>query len=926
MAEQRVFLGWDRAILPAAAAWMIERYGFALGGVIVAVPAGRAGRRLEELLADAAVSEGAVLVPPTVVTAGGLPELLFEAQGQTADDLTAALARAAALRSAERAVLEQIVPHPPSDDDPVGWFRLAEQLGKLSKELAAARLRPASVPRVAAERGVDLGLSEARWEALGELDAAYRQALGRPDRQTARQQAIEQQRCRCDRAVVLVGLVDLSPQLAGMLGQLDDVTPLVPAPDTHAEGFEALGGLVVEYWQEQSAEIADLRFVDQPRDQAVELVRVLSALPETTSAEDVTVGLGDEEAAGSLGRAIALAGTPARAAAGSSVLRSAPVVLLETLGRYAAQQRFADLAALVRHPDMLGVIGDEPWATTLDVYASTYLQADTRAAWRGDAGTREALGQLSDRIDQVLPADHDTPQPLPAWSPAIAQTLATVYESRTLDPFADHFTVEALTQLAQALGEQAQLDPAARSTPRLTFAQAVALTLGRLAGQRLPEPGGTPSVELLGFLEVAWDDAAHVVLTDFNEGYVPDARNADAFLPDSLRRTLGLADNARRYARDLLLLNIVLHSRPSDAAVLLACRESAQGDPKVPSRLLLACDAETRTHRIKQFYPKDESADASAAPLLLSPGGDSRFLIPRPLLDEPAITSLRVTAFRDYLACPYRFYLKHVLKLGSLDDRAVELDALAYGNLTHDVLEAFGRSDWIHATDAQPIDEFLNDALSTRVRQKFGRDIRPAVRVQIAQLRDRLSRFADEQAQLVRDGWQIRQDLIETKLQATVTLDGEPFTVTGTIDRVDQHPQHGFRLLDYKTSDAGDSPTKTHMTAGRWRDLQLPLYLTLVGPLGIESAQLGYFNLPKAEAKAGVATADWDADDLAEAMAQRDAVIRGVRGGVFWPPSLDVPRYVDELSRITADGAMGRPALIEQSSLEISNAGVWRER
>lgn len=912
--------------MPAAAAWLVGRYGFDLGGVIVAVPAGRAGRRLEELLADAAAAEAQVLVPPTIATVGQLPEYLYTVDAETVDDLTAALTRSAALRAAERGVLEQVVPHPPEDGDAIGWFRLAEQLGKLSEELAGARLTPGKVVQIAAEQGVDLGLSETRWEALAALDTAYRQTLGQPDRQAARQLAIESEQCRCDRPVVLVGLVDLSAQLAGMLGQLDDVTPLVPAPASHAEGFDALGGLVVDYWQDQAVQIADLRLADQPRDQAIQLVRVLGKLPGDTAAEDVTVGLGDEDAAAPLGRAIELAGTPARPASGSAVLQSAPVVLLETLGRYAAQRRFADLAALVRHPDLRGVLGDEPWATTLDRYASTYLQADTHGQWRGDADTRETLGQLTERLHAVLPEDPDAPQPLPTWSPAIARMLAAVYGTRDLDAFGDHHAVEALTQLGQTLGEQAQLAPEATTTPRLTFSQAVSLTISRLAGQRIPEPGGTPAVELLGFLELAWDDAAHVVLTDINEGNVPDSRNADAFLPDGLRRVLGLSDNARRYARDVLLLNIVLQTRPSGAAVVLACRHSAQGDPKVPSRLLLACDAEMRTQRVKDFYPHDESGDAAPAPLLLAPGGESRFLIPRPLLDEPPITSLRVTAFRDYLACPYRFYLKHILRLGSIDDRAVEMDALAYGNLTHDILEAFGRSDLIDASDAGTIDEFLGDTLSARVRQKFGRSERPAVRVQVAQLRDRLSRFADGQAQLVRDGWRIRQDLIETKLQADVTLDGQPFTVTGKIDRVDEHPQHGFRLLDYKTSDAGDAPKKTHLTGGVWRDLQLPLYLTLVGPLGIESAELGYFNLPKAEARAGVSTADWDESDLAEAMAQRDAVIRGVRGGVFWPPSLDVPRYVDDVSRITADGAMGRPELIERSNLDISNTGVWRER
>ncbi len=918
MADKRLFLGWDQAVLPAAAAWLVGRHGFDLGGVIVAVPAGRAGRRLEELLADAAATQRQVLVPPTIVTAGQLPEHLFTLDDDPPDPLTATLTRAATLREADRTVLERVVPHPPEAGDAVGWFRLAEQLGRLSEELASARLTPAHVASTAAKRGIDLGLSEARWDALAQLDEAYRQRLNRPDRQAARQQAIVNKKIECDHAVVLVGLVDLSAQLAGMLLLLNDVTPLVPAPASHAAGFDALGGLLVEYWQDQPIDLADLRLADQPRDQAIELVRVLSELPPDTAAEDVTVGLGDEDAAGALGRAIELAGTPARPAAGRLVSHSAPAVLLDSLGRYAARWQFADLAALVRHPDLRHVVGDEPWIALLDDYAAQYLQADTLGPWRGDDEKRDQLNQLTDRLHALLPEQHDTPQPLPTWSPAIAQLLAVVYGHRELNRFTDHATVVALTQLAKTLGEQAQLDPDASATPRLTFAQTVSLTLGRLAGQRLPEPGGTPAVELLGFLELPWDDAAHVVLTDVNEGHIPDSRNADAFLPDGLRRALGLADNARRYARDVLLMNIVLNTRPRGGAVVLACRRSAEGDPKVPSRLLLACDEATRIERVKAFYAEGQEkvSETSGGTMLLAPGGRSRFLIPRPLMDAPTLDRLPVTAFRDYLACKYRFYLKHVARLGSLDDRAAEMDPLAFGSLAHGVLEDFGKSPLADATDAAVIDAFLSERLDAHAGGRFGRSPRPAVRVQVEQLRPRLSRFADTQAAEARNGWRIRTDLIEKRREAVITLDGQPFTVVGTIDRIDHHPDHGFRVLDYKTSDTATPPDKTHRKQGEWVDLQLPLYRTLLEPMGITvgPSAMGYINLSKsAESKASaVVLAEWTEADLAEADAVRDAVIRGVRGNVFWPPSEDPPTYDDAFTRLAADRALDRETMIHR--------------
>ena len=230
------------------------------------------------------------------------------------------------------------------------------------------------------------------------------------------------------------------------------------------------------------------------------------------------------------------------------------------------------------------------------------------------------------------------------------------------------------------------------------------------------------------------------------------------------------------------------------------------------------------------------------------------------------------------------------------------------------MLQRFGHSDVAQATDAQAIEAFLNDTLSVEVARRFGRAARPAVRVQIEQLRHRLAAFADHQAQLARDGWRLRTDLIEQSIETQVIVDGEPFTLTGKIDRVDEHPELGLRLLDYKTSDAGDDPDKQHRRAGRWVDLQLPLYLTLVKPHGIHAAQLGYFNLPKDPGRAGVKLAPWSEEELEEATDRGAEVIRGVRGGVYWPPSAEVPPWADPFTRVAADRALGRAELILRSS------------
>jgi hypothetical protein len=909
MSVTRHFLGWDRPVLPAAAEWLWREVGPAMGGWMIAVPTRRAGRRLLELLAERGAEGGRAFEPPTIETAGSLPECLCTFAEEPADELSATAARAAALRAAEGGVLRRVVPYPPEPGDAVGWWRLAQTLAGVSRELAAGRLTPAGVLEIVDRQHLDLGLSEPRWRALAALEQDYRQMLGRPDRDAARQRAIVEGTGCGGLSLVLVGLVDQSPQLAGLLDLMDDLTVLVPAPEAHAAGFDRRGGLVADYWAEQPLPAAAVGFVDDPSAQVSAVVEAVAgfAAGGTAAAEDVVVGVGDEAGAEAIRRGLELAGAPARVAAGRAAARSGPVLLLQTLARFADGAKTEDLATLARHPDLSAWLGEtRGWITRLDRHASHYLQAEVGRSWRGKAEDREALERLAGRIDELLPESGD--RPWPDWAEPIAALLTTVYGERHLRRPADHRTLEALELIGQALRELSTLDPAAPATPRVGFEAAVSLLLDGLAGRPLPDPAERAAVELVGFLELPWDDAEHAVVTDLNEGLVPATRNADAFLPDGLRRSLGLADNDRRLARDKLLLSIAVHSRAD--CRLLACRRSAEGDPRLPSRLLLSGGEAQRRQRVADFFITPQDAPPPR-PSPLRPGPVSRFLIPRPLLDQPPLTKLAATAFRVYLACPYRFYLAYVARLEAVDDRATEMDGRAFGTLAHDVLEQFGGSDAAAADEPRVIEEYLSQQLDETVRERYGRRPRTAVRVQVEQLRERLSHFADLQAQETQKGWRIRRDLVEQKQGVTIEVDGEPFTITGTIDRIDEHPEHGYRVLDYKTADSAQTPKQTHRRGEDWTDLQLPLYRGLVAPWGIDTPRLGYVNLSKAGVK--LELADWDEDELAAADAMRDEVIRRVRAQEFWPPSKNPPVYEDAFTRLAADRALNRDELIGET-------------
>lgn len=908
MAIERVFLGWDGPCLLRAARWLQDRYKnnqgcWDLGTVTVAVPGRRAGRRLLEVLTEAAPNRS--LLPPEIVTAGELPEQLYEADPPIADPLRASLARAHCLRQADPDLLGAVVTRPQEQRNWQEWISLAADLARVDDELAAGAI---GVEQVVSSCGAKVDFSErklVRWRALAELRRGYEKKLadsGLQDRHTARQRAIENRLCGTDRDIILLATADLhltTQRITRQAAQTGHVAALIHAPQSLADRFDDAGCFIPEKWFDLPLDLDEdsVRVVDRPRDQAQAVLRIIDeaaspprpgATPLATTPDQITVGMGDETLGPTIQRWLDLAGVPSRLASDRPVTQTRPAVLLAALGRYAGGERFDDLASLLRHPDLGNYLqkqlkdqgnGIHGWLTLLDDYATRHLQAKVTQPWLGNPKVHQPLKTVRDTVhdaahELLLSAEE---RPLPDWSGPIAETLEQVYSFAELNPHHadDSGLIRALTQITRVLREQAELDPASPITPRLTFPDAARLTLARLAEQDLPPEGGDPAVELLGWLELQLDDAPVLIVTGFNEGHVPHSRNADAFLPDHVRSSLGLEDNRRRHARDLMLLHSILASR--EHVTLIAGRRDQDDNPLKPSRLLLSGDVQQAARALSRFYPAaHQRTDSPPRITLLEHGGENRVVTPLQRAEETP-TQLRITAFRDYLACPHCFYIKHVLKLETIEDRATELDALAFGNVAHEILRHLGENPPIDLTREDETRRFLLGILDDTMLAQYGPNPRAAVRIQHEHLRRRLARFAQWQAAESKKDWVIQH--VETELKHRIEVDGQPFTITGRIDRIDYHPEHGHRVLDYKTGNSAKNPGETHKSRGQWIDLQLPLYHLLAREIGIEKPKLGYILLPKDEPE--LAPANWGEPELQSAIDRAKEVIRAIRAGDF---------------------------------------------
>ncbi len=915
------FLDWEDAILPAAARLLADLHladrRIELGAWVLAVPGERAGRRLMELLLEEAEMRGRGLDPPRVTTAGSLSRILHDPSLPLADRILEQWSWADVLRSAPREVLDAVLPGERPSDVP-GWFDLAGVFAELHREVGGEGIAFGEVAeRVRADFP---DADEGRWRALADLQRTFLARLremGFADPQESRRSALMAGDVHLSSPLWLIGIVELPSLIRRALVQAaengTELRAIVHAPECRREDFDGFGCVRTEAWAEATVPISDasIRITGGPAAQADEVLRFLGGLDEVVRADDLVLGVPDPEVVPLVEERLAGFGVPSRHAAGHPLDRSGPFRLLSAVADHIDAGDFSSFAALVRHPEMEEPIGRDArdLLRAADRYASQHLPGDLAAGLAGDDPLRKKVDAARGRLDAPeLLGRFRGVRSIGEWIPEILGFLTRVYGKTPLDR--NHPRERMLLDVFEKLAEigSSLHDLPVDDGSRIPAAGAIRILLSMAHESSSPYPAEQEAVELLGWLELHLDDAPCLAVTGMNEGFVPETRSGDPFLPDALRSKLGLPNAARRGARDRYLLHAILSSR--DQVRLIAGRRDGEGNPLRPSRLLLMAEGVDLARRVRVAFGEGESEGAAAAiPSRLEPGVRSGFVLP----PEPEIElsselhrrPIPVTAFRTLLADPYRFALSRVRRLVAVDDEGREMDAALFGHVAHRVLERFGRE--VEAPeDPEAAGRTIEDLLWTEAKHRFGARPLPAVRLQLEHLRVRLDAFAKRNAEWVQDGWRmgpVEQQPDEPGVPFDV--DGVTVRLTGRIDRIDHHPRDGlWAVLDYKTGETGAHPEKTHRRrrAGdlEWLDLQLPLYLELLK--GMKAAdgtplvptsdpdrvKLGYVNLPRRIEDTGFLFADWGRVDLASA---EEAARQAVRALLSEPARFDAERW-----------------------------------
>ena len=151
---ERRFLGWDAPALERAAELIRGADPESGGGglrPLVVVPGQRAGRLLMERLVGLAEARDTTLRPPEIVSQGGLPERLYQAEMPAPDAILERLVWMVALQRTPAGSIQTLLPEPPEPGDESGWDALAGTILTLHRELGAEGLTFEAVADRAAE-------------------------------------------------------------------------------------------------------------------------------------------------------------------------------------------------------------------------------------------------------------------------------------------------------------------------------------------------------------------------------------------------------------------------------------------------------------------------------------------------------------------------------------------------------------------------------------------------------------------------------------------------------------------------------------------------------------------------------------------------------------------------------------------------------
>lgn len=930
MPLKHTYFDWNRPLIPQVKEALLSEAGndpqhchdfsIDLSHLLVIVPTAKSGRHLLEALSTDAKTRDHGLLTPEIITPIQFLERALKDIENRASEADCLFAWTQVLNRYPAEKLRFIFPN----TSPSEAFTLdhAKRFHRLRREIGIEGLDLSSIAEACSQENIE----PVRWATLAELEKDYYHALnkkGLSDPIQANRLCAENYPLTIDFSkIIIVATPDPNPLPLKALKQLEKTHALeIWINGPKGDLFDPWGIPNPEHWQNRALDMDNWNYQLQRLNQSLDipdtLVREIAKCP----VESLQIGVLDPNLIQPISHYFSLESLPFYNPEGLSITESALGKFILSLLHFQEDQSNDRLKQLVLNPYFFQSAqvdeSVEDILTAIDSLFNKHLchnLFDIKSRLNTQPYSKlHGLSTIINYAEAFIYPNHSE-KAFIEWLKDRLNRLLNLVGLLEIDNVFKNL-VEAISQTFEAaLGAEKNFPKEASNYGRTVLAEL-------LKKQKIYKEREKDAHDLFGWLELLWHDAPLSILCGLNEGIVPRAISNDAFLTEQLRNLLGMKTQEQNYANDLYLFESIgrkrsLQAGHSQGKLIIYLPESdAEGNPLMPSRML--------------FHVPDTQLLARTENILLKKPEKIEFHEHRPawLIGStlPALRpdSISVSALNDYLQCPFRFYLKHILKLKSKNFNRREMSAAEFGILFHQVVASLKGESFQGDSDAVAWIDRLHRLADQQIASQYGENLSFALRMQKESIHDRLTAFVQSQITALKENGQ-SLTIAQTEKQFELKLGS--FTLAGTIDRID-YDHEGTHIIDYKTNNNDENPKAVHLKSTQslkepqhlppeaylslgnkdyyWANLQLPLYALAFTTENKSTVlpRLSYYSIPKSAEKTQLANwSDFEQSTLDSAKNCAEAILKNIEEGKFWPPNEHIDPILDSFAHLFPDG------------------------
>ncbi|MEX0321233.1 MAG: PD-(D/E)XK nuclease family protein [Puniceicoccaceae bacterium] len=900
------YLGWDKPFSLLFANRLLQEGGVegSIDEWLIWVPSSRAGRHVLNELFKGEEDAAEAFHPPRFETPSRFVQTLLEGT-DGADELQRLFAWKSVLRSAHPSDISAIFPVVPESGRDQWAYAIARQLLLLRQKLTEEGWTLSAVAKE------PLALDHDRWTALAGLERKYLAWLrgkGFEDPDILFDDAVADFAAASPyKRILVAGVLNLSQRQISVLKYLSSrgirVDHYLPLPESMADSMDEWGRPISGVWDKQPipGELLQekIQRAGEPRelvDKVLDLADVYRINVDALVLGSPVAEIGDyaiERSKLTETRFYAPTGIPLWETCLGRFLR-----LIRDFGHSCQLPVFQEL--LLHHQFRNWAHSQETRVDWIEKclfeIRQKHLVGDANALrdpTLAPSGRIQAVREFIELTESVYLKRNARDEGFPEWIWRILQTVSNAERNSSetnglLVQFED-----LLQRLRASMGPQ--------SVSEDDYWE---LLIHQLQSEHFYPERDADERPVSGWLELPWERAPHMVILGLPDTEVPGTGTADPFLTPALCKQLQIYGMEEEAAFHAFRLRMLLESRKEWGKLdILLPDRGLEDDPMTPSRFLFQSKEEEIIDRVNLLLGERNSRENMYPSTF---GGTIN--LPEPVIPD----RMHVTSFSAYLANPFRFYLERLNRWAVPEALPVEMDALDFGSLAHDVMESLnGTDEGRSLAETNDVVSYLLDQLGDHVRARFGSRLSVPVRIQLGAMQERLKAVAEVISNERNAGWEPVKVEWAVHEEVEILVGGLP--LHGRIDLLERNSDSGlYRIVDYKTSDKAVDPFKVHLSRHReggripvlpecvfesgnatfrWKDLQLPLYQVSVERVFGVEASCAYVSLAKAVKD--IRLLEWTPGETERSAALKcaEAIVESIRQGYF--PVEGESRYDD---------------------------------